>query len=155
LHSVKDRSSYNDIVQDSFLSGNTQVRKRNRRLLESWPTAVEILMTLERYRIRFNNPNYLVYQNLTLNYQNYQFRTIAAENLYTSGIYDMTDTVNQRRIFGAGYPMDQVDGYTIKELENALSGARYWNDYRDKVKAMYPNKPTRPFVDELFANWQD
>ena len=49
----------------------------------------------------------------------------------------------------------EVSGYTIKELENALSGARYWNDYRDKVKAMYPNKPTRPFVDELFANWQD
>jgi len=25
----------------------------------------------------------------------------------------------------------------------------------NKVKAMYPNKPTRPYVDELFANWQD
>lgn len=75
--------------------------------------------------------------------------------MYTSGIYDMTDEIDQRRIYGSEYPIDQVKGYTIKELENALSGARYWNDYRDKVKAMYPNKPTRPFIDELFANWQD
>ena len=153
LHSVKDRASYDNIVRDSFLSGNSQVRKRNRRLLESWPIAVETLMTLERYRVRFNNPIYNVYSSL--NIVNYQYRTIVEENLYTSGIYDMTDTVNQRRVYGSGYPMDMVNGYTIKELENALSGARYWNDYRDKVKAMYPNKPTRPYVDELFANWQD
>lgn len=74
-----------------------------------------------------------------------------------NGVWTMDSNHNIHVIlgFGAGYPMDQVDGYTIKELENALSGARYWNDYRDKVKAMYPNKPTRPFVDELFANWQD
>ncbi|MBA5247529.1 hypothetical protein H1R16_04555 [Marnyiella aurantia] len=153
LHSVKDRSSYNDIVQDSFLSGNTQVRKRNRRLLESWPTAVEILMTLERYKVRYNITNYSVYSNYQI--INYQKRKISEENLYTSGIYDMTDEIDQRRIYGSEYPIDQVKGYTIKELENALSGARYWNDYRDKVKAMYPNKPTRPFIDELFANWQD
>jgi len=155
LHSVKDRFSYDNIVRDSFLSGDSQVRKRNRRLLESWPTAVEILMTLERYRVRFNLQNYAVYQNPTLDYRNYQNRTIATENLYTSGVYDMVDNLNQRRIFGGAYPIDQVSGYTIKELENALSGARYWNDYRDRIKAMYPNNPTRPFLDELFANWQD
>ncbi len=145
--------SVENIVRDSFLSGNSQVRKRNRRLLESWPTAVEILMTLVRYRVRSNNPIYNVYS--ILNIVNYQYRTIVEENLYTSGIYDMIDTVNQRTVYGSGYHMDMVNGYTIKELENALSGARYWNDYRDKVKAMYPNKPTRPYVDELFANWQD
>nr|WP_314490423.1 hypothetical protein [uncultured Chryseobacterium sp.] len=153
LHSVKDRFSYDNIVRDSFLAFNSQVRKRNRRLLESWPTAVEILMTLERYRVRYNLQNYSVYQNL--DYRNYQNRSIAIENLYTSGIYDMTDIVNQRASFGNTFPIDRVNGYTIKELENALPGARYWNDYRDKVKAMYPNKATRPFVDELFANWQD
>lgn len=154
LHSVKDRATYNNIVRDAYWFGSGEVLNRNRRLLESWPTAVEILMTLERYKVRYNITNYTVFEN-GYHYRNYQNRTIAVNNHYTSGIYDMTDTVNQRSAYGPGYPLDQVSGYTIKELENALPNSTYWNSYRDNIKAMYPNKSTIQYVDQLFANWQD
>ncbi len=154
LHSVKDRSTYNNLVRDAYWFGGGQVLNRNKRLLESWPLAVETLMTLERYRVRYNITNYTVYQNLNSNLQNYQNRSIAANNHYTSGIYDMTDNFNQRR-FGNEFPNDRVEGFTIKELENALPNSAYWNAYRDRIKTMYPNKNTIQFVDELFANWQD
>lgn len=38
---------------------------------------------------------------------------------------------------------------------NSIINLKYWNDYRDKIKTLYPTKPTVGFVDELFANWQD
>ncbi|WP_284459618.1 hypothetical protein [Chryseobacterium sp.] len=149
LHSIIDRSAYNDICQDSFLSFNSAVKNRNRRLLESWPTTVETLMTLERYkRIR----GYAVYRSTGSN--NFQNRTISAENHYTSGGYDMIDGHNQNGMYGVGYPADRVTGYTASQLEQALKGSRNWYQWRDKIKNNYSN-PTSIYLDELFANWPD
>jgi hypothetical protein len=149
LHSVIDRGSYNDICLDAFLSNDSAVRNRNRRLLETWPTTVEILMTLHRYQsIRA----YAVYFDNGSN--NYQNRTIAAENHYTSGGYDMIDHLGQSGLYGIGYPVDRVSDYTAPQLEQALIGARNWTQWRDKIKNNY-NNPTKIYLDELFNNWQD
>ena len=152
LHSVLDRGSYDNIVRDAFLNNTSAVQNRNRRLLETWPTTVEIMMTLDRYRTQFNVPNYSVYQNTTLN--NNQRITIAAENHYTSGGFDMIDDFNQSVIFNNQFPIDRVNGYTLKQLEQSLIGARYWSQWKDNVKNKYDN-PTEIFLDELFNNWQD
>ncbi|AZB21501.1 hypothetical protein EG338_04895 [Kaistella haifensis] len=153
LHSVLDRGSYDNIVRDSFLSTSSQVRNRNRRLLETWPTTVEILLTLDRYKTKFNKPNYKVYQDN--NYQDYQNQKIASQNHYTSGGYDMIDNINQRLYYNdSSYPVDRVNGYTIKQLEQALIGARLWTGWRDNIKTKY-NNPTEIYLDELFNNWQD
>lgn len=152
LHSVLDRSSYDNIVRDAFLNNTSAVQNRNRRLLETWPTTVEIMMTLDRYRTKFNVPNYSVYQNTSLN--NNQRITIAAENHYTSGGFDMIDDFNQSVIFNNQFPIDRVNGYTLKQLEQSLIGARYWSQWKDNVKNKYDN-PTEIFLDELFNNWQD
>ena len=152
LHSVLDRGSYDNIVRDAFFNNTSAVKNRNRRLLETWPTTVEIMMTLDRYRTQFNVPNYSVYQNTTLN--NNQRITIAAENHYTSGGFDMIDDFNQSVIFNNQFPIDRVNGYTLKQLEQSLIGARYWSQWKDNVKNKYDN-PTEIFLDELFNNWQD
>lgn len=153
LHSVLDRGSYDNIVRDSFLSTSSQVKNRNRRLLETWPTTVEILLTLDRYKTKFNKPNYKVYQDN--NYQDYQNQKIASQNHYTSGGYDMIDNINQRLYYNdSSYPVDRVNGYTIKQLEQALIGARLWTGWRDNIKTKY-NNPTEIYLDELFNNWQD
>ena len=155
LHSVLDRGSYDNIVRDSFLSTNSQVRNRNRRLLETWPTTVEILLTLDRYKTKFNKPSY-EYRKVgnILNSGNKQYATISSENSYTSGGYDMLDNINQRITFGTLHPIDRVNGYTIKQLEQALIGARLWTGWRDNIKTKYDN-PTEVYIDELFNNWQD
>lgn len=150
-----NRGSYDNIVRDSFLSTNSQVRNRNRRLLEIWPTTVEILLTLDRYKTKFNKPSY-EYRKVgnILNSGNKQYATISSENSYTSGGYDMLDNINQRITFGTLHPIDRVNGYTIKQLEQALIGARYWNAWKDNIKSKYENS-TEIYLDELFNNYQD
>jgi len=149
LHSIIDRGSYNDICLDAFLSTNSAVKNRNRRLLETWPTTIEILMTLHRYN---GKRGYAVYEDL--NYNNYQRYTIGDENHYTSGGYDMIDQLNQSAFYGGGQPVDRVSDYTASQLEQALIGARNWGQWRDRIKNSY-NNPTKIYLDELFNNWQD
>lgn len=152
-----NRGSYDNIVRDSFLSTDSQVRNRNRILLETWPTTVEILLTLDWYKTKFNNPNYSVYQNIANNNyrNNYQTKTISSDNSYTPIGYDMTDNLNQRSFYNnISYPIDRVNGYTIKQLEQALIGARYWNAWKDNIKSKYDNS-TEIYLDELFNNYQD
>ena len=50
-------------------------------------------------------------------------------------------------------PMDNVSGFTLTELEDALYGVQTWLAWRDRIKAMYPNKATVGYIDELFANY--
>lgn len=67
----------------------------------------------------------------------------------------MIDDFNQRQFYNSvSYPIDRVNGYTLKQLEQSLIGAKYWNEWRDNLKNKYDN-PTEQFVDELFNNWQD
>lgn len=69
--------------------------------------------------------------------------------------YDMTDNLNQRSFYNnISYPIDRVNGYTIKQLEQALIGARLLTGWRDNIKTKYDN-PTEVYIDELFNNWQD
>jgi hypothetical protein len=145
-HSVLDRGSYDNIVRDAFV-GSSSVQNRNRRLLETWPTTVEIMMTVDRYRTKFGNPTYQYKRNK-------QSLTIQDENHYTSGGFDMIDDFNQSVIFDNRFPIDRVNGYTLKQLEQSLIGARHWGQWRDNIKNKYDN-PTEQFVDELFNNWQD
>lgn len=153
-HSELDRGSYDNLVRDAWIIpwNGGAVTNNNRRLLESWARAVEIVMTLDRYKTRFGNTSYSLYKfNLTKNYQN---QTISQNNHYTSGIYDMIDNFNQNQGFGELYPKDRVEGYNIKQLELGLIGARYWNAYKNNIVDLYDN-PTKIYLTELFNNWQD
>lgn len=153
-HSELDRGSYDNLVRDAWIIpwNGGAVTNNNRRLLESWARAVEIVMTLDRYKTRFGNSNYSLYKfRLTNNYQN---QTISQNNHYTSGIYDMIDKFNQNQNYGGLYPMDRVEGYNIKQLELGLIGARYWTAYKNNI-ANLCNNPTEIYLTELFNNWQD
>lgn len=151
-HSVLDRINYDNLVKDAFFGDfSAAIRNRNRRLLETWPTTVEVIMTLDRYKTKFGDNNYFVYKNT--NIINYQNQTIRSTNHYTSGGYDLIDDFNQR-VYGIDHPTDNVKGYTINQLQNALIGASSWNEWRDNIKNRYDN-PTETYLDELFNNWQD
>lgn len=129
-----------------------------RRTLETWATTVEILFALNRYRDMFNQPDYeytLLPNGFHL--RNRQNLRISAENHYTSAGWDMIDNINQRTHpdFGNGsilFPADRVSGYTIKQLEDALRGAKSWWQWRDNIKNRY-NNSTEQHLDELFNNW--
>ena len=164
-HREVDGAAYNNIVWDAYTSpcatppllecneslGPTA--NNNRRLLETWATTVEIAFALDRYKRHFNQPNYEYRKGTTTNSGNKQKQIIEADyNHYTSAGYDMIDNFNQREYFGSDYPIDRVSGYTIKQLEDALRGARSWTQWRDNIKSRY-NNSTEEYLDELFNNW--
>jgi hypothetical protein len=148
-HWAMDRSAYNNLVWDGYIS-DAVFNNQNRgdvRTLETWATTVEILFALNRYRDMFNQPNY------KYNLENFQFRKISDNNFYTSAGFDMIDNINQRNVYGSAYPLDRVSGYTVKQLEDGLRGAKSWTEWRNNIKARH-NNSTENFVDELFNNWQ-
>lgn len=154
-HSVLDRINYDLLVKDAFFGDfSAAIRNRNRRLLETWPTTVEIVMTVERYRTKFGDSSYEYGNTNGFFYRNMKRKTILEDNLYTSCGFDMIDNMNQRDSFGNTYPIDNVSGYTIRQLQFAMVGASSWHEWRDNIKNRYDN-PTEIYLDELFNNWQD
>ena len=159
-HREVDASSYNNVLYDAYtnpcISGGGDCHNlgptadNNRRLLETWPTTVEILFVLDRYKIKFGLSNYNVYTYNRLN--NLQYQETYKERYYTSAGYDMLDNYNQR-VLGYNYPIDRVNGYTINQLEQALVGAKSWWQWRENIKKKYDN-PTEIYLDELFNNWE-
>lgn len=151
-HSMLDRFSYDNLVRDAWIipwNGGAVV-DNNRRTLESWARAVETFFALDRYKNKFGNNNYNYYLNGLNNYQNQK----TFDNIhYTSAGIDLTDDFNQRSVNGYAYPIDRVSGYTLKQVESALYGARSWWQWRDNLKNRFDN-PTEQYVDELFNNWE-
>jgi hypothetical protein len=47
---------------------------------------------------------------------------------------------------------DNVTGYTIRQIEDALIAQKTWNAWRDNIKSKYDNA-TENNLDALFANW--
>jgi hypothetical protein len=159
-HRQVDGSAYNDVVWDAYTGPCTSFNgcdnlgptgNNNRRLLETWPTTVEIMFTTNRYRSRFGRITYEYELN------NLQNQRISRENHYTSAGWDMIDNINQRTDlrYGNGntdWPVDRVSGYSIVQLEQALKGARTWWGWRDNIRNRYSNS-TEGNLNELFDNW--
>jgi hypothetical protein len=58
-------------------------------------------------------------------------------------VEDMIDDIS-------GY--DQVSGYSIRQIEDALQSKKTWNEWRDNIKNSY-NNATENNLDALFAHW--
>lgn len=149
VHWKIDKTSYNNIVWDAYIDptlsgGLGPTANNNRRLLESWAMHIEVFYMNEFYnRLGEPNVNYL---------DRVQSRVIFEDIHYTSGIFDLTDDFNQRIVNNnVNLPDDPAEGYTPRQLQDALHGARSWNQYRDKIKSLNIDNPND--VDVLFANW--
>ena len=49
--------------------------------------------------------------------------------------------------------VDNVEGYTIRQIEDALIGQKTWNGWRNSIKNKYKNG-ARNNLDALFAAYQ-
>ncbi|HMM11622.1 MAG TPA: hypothetical protein PKE03_05965 [Bacteroidales bacterium] len=96
------------------------------KVSESWARGVQWVLTGMVYP-----PNSMG------NYPTYNFGN------YTGVVQDMIDGIE-------GY--DQVTGYTIRQIEDALIGQLTWNAWRDNIKNLY-NNATENNLDALFAYW--
>ena len=63
---------------------------------------------------------------------------------YTGVVQDMID--------GQGFNHDQVSGYTIRQIEDALINQNTWEEWKTNIKNSYEN-PTEEKLDALFDYW--
>lgn len=87
-----------------------------------------------------------------MEYPNYRGGATIRPN-YTQVVMDMIDTRSDDfRNNGANHPDDQVSGYTMRQIEDALKGQKNWNGWRNNIKNKY-NNGTENNLDALFSFW--
>jgi len=173
-HRELDKEDYRKLVWKGYLDPGTwghtpvhltQKARSARRLMETWAKTIELKFLYHRYQNKYNKSDY-GYSNSSYNY-NYSYIkdsrrgiTNSGNNphlIYTSAGIDMIDDENQRADTrgNINYTQDRVKGYTINQLENAMINATSWNEWKENIKSKYPSNPTRIYLDELFANWNN
>lgn len=112
-------------------------------LPESWAQGVESVITSNIYNIPWVQD-----QDLAIN-------DIKGNGGYTPIVWDMIDEYNQREKLGSEYPIDNVSGYTLKQLEDALyiSGSNSWFGWKENIKSKYDNN-TEKHLNALFSNYK-
>jgi hypothetical protein len=141
-----------------------KIYANNRTVDEIYATTIHELAHASHWEFRKNNWNETsdklkeswargVQWALTrLRYPNYRGGTTIMPN-YTQIVVDLIDTqANDFTNNGLNFPLDQVEGYTIRQIEDALRGQSSWNGWRDNIRNSYENT-TENNLDALFVNW--
>lgn len=168
-HRNVDSRAYNSLVWKAYtgpcIEGTATISDRcdnpysvgasARRVMETWATTVEIVLTNLRYKSYLRNSNFSYGQwNNSKNRQNWPIRF---QPYYTSLGYDLIDNINQRTdiipTYSGTYPQDRVSGYTIKQIENSLQNTNSWGEWKEHIKQQNSSNPTNIYIDELFNNW--
>ena len=109
-------------------------------LPESWAQGVEAVITSN------------IYGNVWEQDQDVMLSEILGNGGYTPIVWDMIDTDNQRTV-NIAFPIDNVSGYTLTQLENALYGNYTWYSWCNAIRDNYTN-PTEGNLAELFGNYK-
>lgn len=148
-HREVTQGGYDNAVMDAYIN-ILNPNPNAKRFLETWATTVELLFIQQRYNVNPNTANTtdILHHNYRQLMQN---QSTIAMGYYTSCGFDMIDTRNQNST-NVTRPVDNVSGYTPKQLEQCLPGVTTWSAWKNKIKTVH-NNPTEDFLDELFANW--
>lgn len=116
-----------------------------KKYTESWAQCVGWYISKARYGDNFGEVNRQIYSLIYIKGNN-----------YTPVAIDMVDDRNQSLdLGGSNRPNDQVNGYTLYQLEQALPGnLESWYGWRNNIKSMYSN-PTEQHVDYIFSEYLD
>ena len=72
---------------------------------------------------------------------------------YTPVVIDMIDGFGEDNGGSENLEIDNVDGYSIRQVEDALLGQKTWNDWRNKIKNDYANAQEIN-LDKLFKSYE-
>ncbi len=145
VHWKVDWLAYTNLVHDAYIPPFTANGERddNRRLMDSYATHIKITYMDEFYD-RLGLPGYLY------EVDNKQLQTISENIWCTTLLYDLTDDLNQG-IFNTLLPFDNVENFTVREVQEALKNATDLDDYRANLVAL--NKDDPADILQLFNNW--
>lgn len=101
------------------------------------------------YRSRFDNSDKIVKESWARGVQRELTRMVYSS--YSPSYFGNYTGVVQDMIDGkSGY--DQVSGYSIRQIEDALKGQKQWNGWRDNIKNKY-NNSSEGNLNALFSHW--
>lgn len=131
IHELVHASHWN-IDRSVFNDTDTKVK-------ESWARGVQWVLTRMKY------PNYLGRERSTGDY------TLVVSDMIDNDF--ITTAPRTNRGFYRDFN-DQVSGYTIKQIEDALVGQKSWNDWRDKIISKHYNT-TEENLTRLFEAYEE
>lgn len=120
-------------------------RKADEIVVESWAKGVQYNITK------------LVYPKFSLQYKRLNYTGVVQDlvdgrplekrsSLWWDYSKNETGSPNIKKVY-----IDNVTGYTMKQIENALNGALTWDEWKDKIKKY--NNETSQNVDATFIYW--
>jgi hypothetical protein len=114
---------------------------------ETYAQTIEWYLTTKYYK------NYESSYEFDDTYQyRYKNRPNSKDNVYTSFMVDLIDSYNQKDIRGFQYPPDDVENFTINQIENEVMDNRTFYSFKNALKNNYDNN-TSQYVDKLYNYW--
>ena len=135
------KGNENGRIASHWEINHSDYNNANDRVAESWATGVEWELTRMVY------PKSL-YKGTGRNFENYTL--VVADMIDDSNTDDTNYGLGS--LSGEG-DLDQVSGYTIRQIEDALIGQRTWNSWKNNIKRRYNNR-TEENLDALFTTWE-
>lgn len=134
IHELAHASHWNMYrYGDTFDDSETIVK-------ESWARGVERVLTR------------MVYSTYSPWYSRLDYSGVVQDmldgNKTTTSYYHSRFDVRSTKSYS-----DQVSGYTIRQIEDALRGKKTWNAWRDNIKNKYTTNGTRNNLDATFSYW--
>ena len=72
---------------------------------------------------------------------------------YTSLVLDLIDNPDDSNNGSENLSQDNVSGYTIRQIEDALLEKTTWSEWEQSIYNKF-NNPTKEYLDELFNHWR-
>ena len=146
---------YNTTIQEiahvsHWEMDNSDFYKADDRVVESYSVGIAYVFSAQVYsagQIPHGDFQDVSFEKYTAPASDYGY-----ESKYTALVIDLMDNYNQRAVWGINRPVDNVSGYTIEQIENAIKGAKTLEKWRDNLRDKYDN-PTENNLDELFNNY--
>lgn len=123
---------------------------------ECWAEGVEGIVTTDRYVTL--SSNYLNFGNVNYGW-NWGWQATSTDSLIARGnertplVMDLVDNVNQNIVFSsfslAVLPVDNVNGYTLSQIQAALNNCRTLSCWENNLRNMF-NNPTEGNLTPLF-----
>lgn len=132
IHELAHAAHWKMIVKEPGTNRVRDYHNAEEKVLESWARGVQYFLT----RMAYSN-----------------YRGGATSSKYTNVVVDLIDTDADNASNNGYGPTngDNVTGYTMCQIEDALIGINTWIKWKDNIKKY--NNATKNNVDALFASW--
>ncbi len=150
-YDATDRNLYATVIHElahasHYHMSHWQFRNSEDVVIESWATGVDWELTRMVYTDY--EPNYYS----RLRYTGIVQDLIDGTDTTATSVYYYDDMGPWSFVPSTKNYSDEVSGYTIRQIEDALRGQRTWNGWKTNIKHRY-NNATKNNLDALFSHW--